>query len=147
MKTTFETWQKYLWVKTRFYDPIKKWSNITAKLLTLDYKPRVMNFKLDEDLLHHRVYFLSFMNSLPILFSPISELYMLLMDYPSTRGEELPYYSKKSTWDLLYAYIDSHSKILVDECPGNGVQDISRFKYQCANMTFAEKNRYNRMFQ
>ena len=36
---------------------------------------------------------------------------MLLMENPSIRGEDLPYYAKKATWNLLYAYIDAHSKI------------------------------------
>ena len=72
---------------------------------------------------------------------------MLLMNYPSTRGEEIPDYDKKFTWNLLREYIDAHSQILVDECPGDLVQSISIVQPQCANMTFADQSRYNRMFQ
>ena len=53
---------------------------------------------------------------------------MLLMDYPSIRGEYLPYYSENVTWNLLYAYIDAHSQILMYEYPGGGLQDTSRLK-------------------
>ena len=61
---------------------------------------------------------------------------MLLMDYPSTREEELPDYAKKATWNLLNTYIDSYSQRLIDEFTGYGVQAISRFQCQCADMTF-----------
>ena len=69
------------------------------------------------------------------------------MDYPCIRGEEIPDQAKKPTQNLLHAYIDAHSKILIDKCPGYGVQDISRFQYQCENMTFPDQRIYNRMFQ
>ena len=46
---------------------------------------------------------------------------MLIMDYPSIRGEDLPDYSKTSTWNLLNVYIYANSQILIDEYPGNGV--------------------------
>ena len=68
------------------------------------------------------------------------------MDYPSLRGECLPDYLKKSIWNPLHSYIDAHSQILIDECPGDGLQSISRLKYQCANMIFADQSRYNRLF-
>ena len=42
-------------------------------------------------------------------------------------------------------YIYAHSQILIDECPGYGVQAIPRFKSQCENMTFSYQIRYNRM--
>ena len=49
---------------------------------------------------------------------------MLLMDYPSLRGEEIPYYAKNCIWNLLYVYIYAHIQILIDECTGDKVQDI-----------------------
>ena len=51
---------------------------------------------------------------------------MLLMDYLSIRGEDLPDYAKESTWNLLRAYIYAHSQSLIDEYPGCGVQTITR---------------------
>ena len=64
------------------------------------------------------------------------------MNYPSIRGEEIPYYNKKSTWNLLSDYIDEYSKILFDLFPGDIVQAISILQPQCVNLTFAEKSRY-----
>ena len=51
---------------------------------------------------------------------------MLLMEYPYIRGEEIPDDAKNYTWNLFRAYIDAHSQILIYECPGDGVQAISR---------------------
>ena len=53
---------------------------------------------------------------------------MLLMDYQSTREEDLPEYDKEATWNLLHAYIDAHSQLLIDVYPGDGVQAISRLQ-------------------
>ena len=60
-----------------------------------------LKFKLHEVTVQHRVYFLSFINSLKIVLSQFSETYMLLMEYISIRGEEIPNYSKKAIWKLL----------------------------------------------
>ena len=72
---------------------------------------------------------------------------MLLMEFPSTRGEDLPDYSKNPTWNLLNTYIDAHLQILIEECRRDGVNDISRLKSQCANTAFSDQIIYNRMFQ
>ena len=47
----------------------------------------------------------------------------------------------------MHTYIYTHSQILIDEFPGDGVKAISRLQYQCANMNYADKSRYNIMFQ
>ena len=52
------------------------------------------------------------------------------MEYPSIRGEYFPDFDKNFTWNILHAYIDAHSQILIDEYPGGGVHAISRLKYQ-----------------
>ena len=110
-------------------------------------KIKVIKFKLDKDPLHQRVYFLSLMNPLKIILSQFSEEYMILMEYPSIWGEKVPDYAENSIWNLLQAYIDAHTQKFIDECPGDGVQDISRFQSQCANMKFSDQNRYNIMFK
>ena len=61
------------------------------------------------------------------------------MDYPPIRGEDLPYYAKNATWNLLNTYINAHSQIFIDECPGCGVQSISILKHKCENMTFSDQ--------
>ena len=61
---------------------------------------------------------------------------MMLMDYTSTIGGDLPGYANKATWNLLNAYIDSQSQRLLEEYPGNGLQAITILQNQCANMIF-----------
>ena len=72
---------------------------------------------------------------------------MLLMDYPSIIGGDLPDFFKVATWKLLYAYIDAHSKILIDEYHVDEAQDITVLQSKCENTTSAEQIRYNRLFQ
>ena len=47
----------------------------------------------------------------------------------------------------LNEYMDAHIRRLIDECPGYGVQDISRLQSQCAKTTFFDQSRYNIMYQ
>ena len=47
----------------------------------------------------------------------------------------------------MNVYIDAPSKILIDECPGYGIQAITLLQSQFTNMTFAEQIRCNIMFQ
>ena len=72
--------------KTRFDKTIKKCAKLTVKKITSAYKSKVIKFKLEKDLIQILVYFLSLMNSLKIILSPFSDKYMLLMDYPFTKG-------------------------------------------------------------
>ena len=72
---------------------------------------------------------------------------MLLMEHPSIRGEDLPDYAKKSTYNILHAYIYAHIQRLIYGYPGYAVQAISMLQYQCANMKFSDQIRYNRLFQ
>ena len=55
-------------------DPIKLLARLTEKLLTTTYKSKIVKFKLDEDLLQRRIYFLTFVESLEIIFSSIKKL-------------------------------------------------------------------------
>ena len=71
---------------------------------------------------------------------------MLIMEYPSIRGEDFTDYDKISIGDLLHAYIDAQIQRLIYEYPGYVVQSITRNQSQCANRVFAEKIRYNRLF-
>ena len=49
--------------------------------------------------------------------------------------------------NLLHANIDIHSIKLIYELPGDGVKCISKLQSHCANMTFDEKSRHDRLFQ
>ena len=72
---------------------------------------------------------------------------MFLMDCTYIKREKFTDCDKNSTWNLLHAYIYSHSQRLIDEYPGYGLQDITRFQSQCAKMIFSKQIRYNRLFQ
>ena len=72
---------------------------------------------------------------------------MLLMDYPSIRREDFTDFAKQANWNLFHACIDSHIQRLIEKYPGYGVQSITRMQYQCTNMIFSDKSRYNVLFQ
>ena len=44
------------------------------------------------------------MNLPEIVLPRFKETYMLLMDYPSIGEEDISYYAKETTWNLLSAY-------------------------------------------
>ena len=63
-------------------DPIKLCPRLTAKFLTTSYKSKIIRFKLDEDPLHHQIYFLTLEEVLDMIFdlvhpnmSPLISLY------------------------------------------------------------------------
>ena len=47
----------------------------------------------------------------------------------------------------MHANIDVHSRRLISEFPKYGVKFIEKLQSHCANMTFADKSRYDRTFQ
>ena len=55
--------------KHREKDPIRLCANLTAKLLTTAYKSKIIRFKMDEDPLQRRINFLTFIDSLDMVFS------------------------------------------------------------------------------
>ena len=48
--------------KRRKKDPIRLCATLTAKLLTTAYKSKIVRFKMDEDPLQRRIYFLKFID-------------------------------------------------------------------------------------
>ena len=55
-------------------EPIKVCAKLTEKLLTTAHKSKVLKFKLDEDPLHYWIYFLTFMESLEMIFHSTRKL-------------------------------------------------------------------------
>ena len=55
-------------------DPIRLCATLTAKLLTTAFKSNMIRFKLGEDPLQHRIYFLTFIDSLNMVFTNIEKL-------------------------------------------------------------------------
>ena len=67
-------------------DPIRLCKTLTEKLLTIAYKSKILRFKLDEDPLQRRIYFLTFIDSLDMIFSRYIETCEVLLDYPTIWG-------------------------------------------------------------
>ena len=57
-------------------------------MLTEAYKSKIIKFKLDEDPLRSRIYFLTFIESLEMIISQFKENCESLLDYPKIRGED-----------------------------------------------------------
>ena len=84
-----------------------------VKLLTAVYKSTVLKFKLDEDPLQRRIYFLTLIESLEIIFLKYKETCEVLLYYPTIGGEDIKYYLKKAISNILHANIDVHSRRLI----------------------------------
>ena len=55
-------------------DPIKLCATLTENLLTTAYKSKIIRFKIDEDPLQRRIYFLTFVESLEMIFHSTQKL-------------------------------------------------------------------------
>ena len=47
----------------------------------------------------------------------------------------------------MHANIDVHSRRLISELPKDGIKWIEKLQSHCANITFSDKSRYDRIFQ
>ena len=102
---------------------------------------------MDEDPLHRRIYFLTFVESLEMIFSHYTETCEVLLDYTKIGGKNIKDFSKKAIRNILHANIDVHSRILISEFPADGIKCIKKLQSHGANMTFSDKSRYDRFFQ
>ena len=102
---------------------------------------------MDEDPLQGRIYFLTFVESLEIIFSQYTETCEVIRDYSKIGGDDIEDYAKKAIRNLLHANIDVHSRRLISELPKEGIKCIEKFQSHCANITFTEKSRYYRTFE
>ena len=73
---------------------------------------------MDEDPLQRRIYFLTLVELIEMIFSQYRETCEVLLDYPKT-GEDyvIEDYSKKATRNHLHANIDVHSRRLIADFP------------------------------
>ena len=110
-----------------------------AKFLTAACKSKIIRFKLDEDPLQRRVYFLAFVKSLEMIFSQYKETCEVLLDLPKTVRDNIKEFAKKSIRNLLHANIDVNSRRSIYEFPGYRIKCIEKFQSHYVNMTFAEK--------
>ena len=107
----------------------------------------IIRFKMDEDPLQRRIYFLTFIDSLDMIFSQYRGTCEVLLDYPKIGGGNVSYYAKQAIRNLLRANSDVHSRRLIAEFPKDGIKCIEKLQSHSANMTFADKSRYDRTFQ
>ena len=81
-----------------------------------------------------------------MIFSQYTETSKILLDYPKIGGEDIVDFSKKSIRNILQDNIDAHSRRLISEFPVDGIKYIDKLQSHCANMTFADKSIYDRVF-
>ena len=83
-----------------------------------------------------------------MVFSQYTETCEVLLDYPKIGGDDvIEDYAEKAAKNLLHANIDVHRRIFIAEFPKDGIKCIEKLQSHCANMTFADKSRYERTFQ
>ena len=67
---------------------------------------------MDEDPLQCRIYFLTFIESLEMIFPQYTETCEVLLDYPRIGGEDIKDFAGKAIRNILCANIDVHIRIL-----------------------------------
>ena len=83
-----------------------------------------------------------------MIFSQYSETCEVLLDTPKIGGDGIiEDYEKNDITKLLHANIDVHIRILIAEPPKDRIKCIEKLQSNFANMTFADKSRYNRTFK
>ena len=69
---------------------------------------------MDEDSLQSRIYFLTFIDSLDMIFSQYRETCLVLLDYPKIgKYDVIEDCEKKDIRNLLHTSIDVHIRILI----------------------------------
>ena len=100
-----------------------------------------------EDPLQRRIYLLTFIDSLDMIFFQYRETCEVLLEYPKIGGDDIKDYAKQDIRNSLSANSDVHSRRLIAEFPKDGIKFIEKLQSHCANMAFADKSRYDRTFQ
>ena len=87
-----------------------------------------MRFKLDEDPFQRRIYFLTFIDSLNMVFSQYRETYEVLRDYPKLEGVNIKENAEMAIRNLLHANSCVHSRRLIAELPENGIKCMEKLQ-------------------
>ena len=82
---------------------------------------------MDKDPLQRRIYFLTFVESLEMIFSQYTETCEVLLDYSKIGGENIKYSQKRPLGIFLHENIDAHSRILIPEFPADVIKCIETF--------------------
>ena len=95
---------------------------------------------MDEDPLQRRIHFLTFVESLEMIFSQYTETCEVLLDYPKIGGDDIiEDFAKKDIRNLLPSNIYVHRRRLIAEFPKDGIKCIEKLQSHSANMTFLIK--------
>ena len=82
---------------------------------------------MDEYPLQRQIYFLTFVESLEMIFSQYTETCEVLLDYPKIGGDDIiEDDAKKAIRNLLHINIDVHSRRLIAEFPRDGIKCIEK---------------------
>ena len=127
--------------------PFKLCARLTAKLLTTAYKSNIIMFKMDEDPLQRQIYFLTFVKSLQMIFSKYSEICEEFLDYPRMGVLDIKGFAKKAIRNISHANNYVHSRRRISEFPADGIKCNEKLQLHCANRTFGDKSRYDKIFQ
>ena len=79
---------------------------------------------MDEDPLQRRIYFLTFIDSIDMIFSQYRETCESLLDYPKIGGDDVKDYAKQAIRNLLHANSDIHTRRLISEFLKDGIKRI-----------------------
>ena len=83
---------------------------------------------MNEDPLQRRIYFLTFVELLEMIFSQYTENCELITDDPKIGGDDIEDYAKKAIRNILHANIDVHSRRLIAELPVDGIKCIKKLQ-------------------
>ena len=128
-------------------DPIKLCARLTAKFPKTAFKSNIIRFKMDEDPLQRRIYFLTFVESLEMIFSQHIETCKVITYYPKIGRDDIGDYAKKTIRNILHENMDVHSRRLIAEFLMDGIKCIEKLLSHCAKITFSDKIIYDRTFQ
>ena len=88
------------------------------------YKSKIIRFKIDEDPLQRRIYFLTFVESLEMMFSQYTETCEVILYYPKIGGDDIEVYAKKVIRNILHTNTDILSRIFIVEFQIDGIKCI-----------------------
>ena len=84
---------------------------------------------MDEDPLQRRIYFLTFIGLLDMIFSQYRITCQVLLDYPKIGGNDvIEDYAKNAIRNIFHANIDVHSRRLIAEFPKDGIKCIEKLQ-------------------
>ena len=83
---------------------------------------------MDEDPLQRQIYFLTFVESLEMIFSQFTENFEVILVSTKIRVDDIEDYTKKSIRNILHSNIDVHSRRLIVEFPKDEIKCIEKFQ-------------------